>query len=259
MIGSIIGDIAGSTYEFSCNKNLLAELFPQGSDFTDDTVMLVATAEALLRSADYAETYRAYGAQFPSPKGSYGHRFREWLRAPNPRPYGSWGNGSAMRVGPVGWAFEDLEETLRQSETSAGVTHDHPEGLKGAAATAGAIWLARHGESKEAIRAFVTSRFGYDLTRDCDAIRPTYSFDESCQGTVPEAILAFLDSHSFEHAIRLAISLGGDADTLACITGGIAEAYYREVPREMILKARQILPPSLLLIVDEFEKRYGRS
>lgn len=256
MLGSIIGDISVSSYEFRRNKDINVPLFPAESDFTDDTIMLVATAHALLRGGDFLTAYRQFGAQFPSPMGGYGASFRAWLISSNPEPYGSWGNGSAMRVAPIGWAFESLEDTLQWAAQSAAVTHNHPEGVKGACATAAAIWLARHGSSKEEIRHYVMQSFGYDLERTCDTIRPAYHFNESCQGTVPEAMIAFLDSTDFEHAIRLAISLGGDADTLACITGGIAQAYYKKIPNYMIEKARNILAPSLREVVDGFVNRF---
>jgi ADP-ribosyl-[dinitrogen reductase] hydrolase len=219
--------------------------------------MLVATAQAVLREQGFSTVYRAFGYRFPFPKGGYGCRFGQWLRELDPKPYGSWGNGSAMRVSPIGWAFESIEETIRSARESAAVTHDHPEGIKGATATAAAIWLARTGASKDSIRAYITESFGYDLNRTCDSIRPTYQFNESSQGTVPEAIVAFLDSSTFEEAIRLAISLGGDADTLACITGGIAQAYYRKIPSYMVEKAREVLDPSLLEIMDEFNQRFA--
>ncbi len=256
MLGSIIGDISGSSYEFSENKDVTSPLFPPGSDFTDDTVMLVATAHTLLRGEGFSTAYRRFGAKFPSPTGGYGARFREWLVAMDPEPYGSWGNGSAMRVSPIGWAFESLEKTIQQASESAGVTHNHPEGIKGASATAAAMWLARTGSSKDEIRSYIMSTFGYDLRRTCDGIRPTYRFNESSQGTVPEAIIAFLDSRDFEHSIQLAISLGGDADTLACVTGAIAQAFYKKIPDYMIRKAREILPPSLLSVVDEFNIQF---
>lgn len=255
MLGSIIGDIAGSTYEFAGNRDSSVPLFPPGSCFTDDTIMLVATADALMKDGDFRATYRSYGARFPAPMGGYGSRFRVWLSSENSAPYGSWGNGAAMRVSPVGWAFNSLEETTRCAEESAAVTHDHPEGIKGATATAGATWLARTGASKADIRSWVKSTFAYDLDRTCDEIRASYEFDESAAGTVPEAILAFLESHDFEHAIRLAISLGGDADTLACITGGIAQAYYREIPDHMVEKAHDLLDTSLLEVVQQFARR----
>ena len=256
MIGSIIGDISGSRYEFSANKDPAAPLFPPGSEFTDDTIMLVATAHALLNGGGFSKAYRSFGAQFPSPMGGYGARFAGWLSAPDPEPYGSWGNGSAMRVSPIGWAFDSLEETIQQASESAAITHNHPEGIKGASATAAAIWLARMGRSKDDIRRYLVKSFGYDLHRTCDHIRPTYGFNESSQGTVPEAIIAFFDSRDFEHAVQLAISLGGDADTLACITGGIAQAYYTKIPDYMIRKAREVLAPSLLCVVDEFNEHF---
>jgi ADP-ribosylglycohydrolase len=255
MLGSIIGDIAGSTYEFAGNKDSSVPLFPRGSCFTDDTVMLVATADALMKGRDFRAAYRSYGARFPAPMGGYGSRFRVWLGSENSAPYGSWGNGAAMRVAPVGWACKSLEETTRCAEESAAVTHNHPEGIKGATATAGAIWLARTGASKADIRSWVVSNFGYDLDRTCDEIRPTYEFNETAAGTVPEAIVAFLESRDFEHAIRLAISLGGDADTLACITGGIAQAHYREIPDQMVQKAQDLLDASLLEVVRQFARR----
>lgn len=256
MLGSIIGDISGSRYEFSENKNQGVPLFPQGSDFTDDTIMLVATAHAVLHGVSFTTAYRTYGARYPSPLGNYGARFSGWLESLDPEPYGSWGNGSAMRVGPIGWAFDTLAETVQWASDSAAVTHNHPEGVKGAAATASAIWLARSGSTKDEIRRHITESFGYDLRRTCDTIRPTYRFNESSQGTVPEAIIAFLDSQDFEEAIRLAISLGGDADTLACITGGIAQAYYKKIPDYMVQKARGLLDASLLEVVDEFTMRF---
>jgi ADP-ribosylglycohydrolase len=257
MIGSIIGDIAGSTYEFARNKNMAVPLFPPGSDFTDDTIMLVATAEAILRNQDFGRAYRVYGARFPDPMGGYGARFGGWLKSLDPEPYGSWGNGSAMRVAPIGWSYPTLEETILQASESAAVTHNHPEGIKGASAAAAAIWLARNGSSKEEMRAYLSAKYGYSLYRSCEEIRPSYSFDESCQGTVPEALIAFFDSTDFQHAIRLAISLGGDADTLACITGGIAQAFYKSIPPPMIEFARKALVPELLAVVDEFDKRFA--
>jgi ADP-ribosyl-[dinitrogen reductase] hydrolase len=257
MIGAIIGDISGSTYEFSANKRISAPLFPLGSDFTDDTVMTIATASAILGGRDYRCAYVDHGHRFPYPMGGYGAGFRSWLREPDPMPYRSWGNGSAMRVSPIGWAFSTLDEVLREAERSAAVSHNHPEGIKGAQATATAIWLARTGSSKEEIRADISSRFGYDLSRSADEVRIDYAFNESCQRTVPESITAFLDSSDFESAIRLAISLGGDADTVGCITGAIAEAFYREIPIEMIGEAESRMPAEFLTVLSEFEELYG--
>ena len=257
MIGSIIGDIAGSTYEFTGNKNPCVELFPRGSSFTDDTVMMVATADAILHGGGYGESFRRYGEKYPYPMGGYGTRFSCWLREENPQPYGSWGNGAAMRVAPIGWAFDSLEDAMNEAKKSAIVSHDHPEGIKGAESMVAAIWMARHGKSKEEIREFIESHFGYDLSRSIPEIRSHYGFDESCQGTVPEALSAFLQSDGYEEAIRTAISLGGDADTLACITGGVAEAFYSEIPCGFISQAEEILPMELLQIVKKFRTKFG--
>lgn len=241
MLGSILGDIAGSTYEFVENKRLDVPLFPEGSNFTDDTIMTVATADAILGDGDYTAAYRRWGIRYPDPMGGYGVRFREWLETPGAKAYGSWGNGSAMRVAPIGWAFDTLEQTKAEARRSAEVTHNHPEGIKGAEATAVAIWLARHGSSKDEIRQVISETYGYDLTRTCDEIRPTYRFNESCQETVPQAFAAFFDSTDFENALRLAVSLGGDADTIACITGGVAEAFYRKIPHQLRMSADRLL------------------
>ncbi|MDR1740440.1 MAG: ADP-ribosylglycohydrolase family protein [Synergistaceae bacterium] len=233
MLGAIIGDVIGSVYEWNNIKRKdFQPLIRDDCFFTDDTVMTVAVMEALMsggRSEDYVKAMRKLGRLYPS--AGYGGGFAAWLASDTMPPYGSWGNGSAMRVSPVGWWYGTLAETEQAAETSAAVTHDHPEGIKGAQATAGVIYLARCGASKDEIRAYAESRFGYDLSRTLDEIRPSYreapNFDVSCQGTVPPAIRAFLESVNFEDAIRNAISLGGDSDTLAAITGGIAEAAYR--------------------------------
>lgn len=257
MIGSIIGDIAGSAYEFDENKEPRVPLFSDDAGFTDDTIMTIATARALLGDRDYRREYLVLGAEYPAPKGGYGMRFSNWLREGGPAPYDSWGNGSAMRVGPIGWAFSTLEETVFEAKRSAMVTHSHPEGIKGAQATAAAIWLARHGKSKDEIRAAITRDFGYDLTKTVTAIRKHYTFDESAQGTVPEAITAFLDATDFESAVRNAVSLGGDADTIGCITGSIAEAFYREIPRGWCTSALALIPPAFAATVQEFGSRYS--
>jgi len=259
LIGAIIGDIAGSVYEFDANKDYSAPLFSIDAGFTDDTVMTIATARALLGDRDYRQAYLALGEKHSRPKGGYGGGFASWLRAGGPGPYNSWGNGSAMRVGPIGWAFASLEETLIEAKRSAMVTHSHPEGVKGAQATATAIWLARYGKTKDEIRAAISRDYGYDLTRTVNSIREVYSFDESCQGTVPEAIVAFLDSIDFESAIRNAISLGGDADTLGCITGSIAEAFYGEVPASMSAAALERLPASFIETMQLFAAKYRSS
>ena len=226
MTGAIAGDIIGSVYEFDNIKTTDFPLFTDESDYTDDTIMTVAVADWLLNGGDLVKVMQRYSAEYPCPMGGYGGRFSYWLMEENPLPYNSWGNGSAMRVSAVGWKFDSLEETLDVARETAIVSHNHSEGIKGAQAAAAAIYLARIGKSKQEIKQYIETAFSYDLNRTCDDIRPTYHFNESCQGTVPEAIIAFLDSTDFENAIRLAVSLGGDSDTLACITGGIAEAFY---------------------------------
>lgn len=230
MIGAIAGDMIGAPYEFNGHKTKDFPLFTERSGFTDDTVLSVAVADMLLHHEDsernYTEAFKTYGRRYPNPTGGYGARFHGWIWSDDSEPYGSWGNGSAMRVSPVGFALSDLDAVLAEAKRSAEVTHNHPEGIKGAQATASAIFLARTGASKADIKAYVESQFSYDLSRTVDEVRPTYEFNESCQGTVPEALIAFLDATDFEDAIRNAVSLGGDSDTLTCITGGIAEAFY---------------------------------
>ena len=248
MTGAIAGDIIGSVYEFDNIKTTDFPLFTDESDYTDDTIMTVAVADWLLNGGDLVKVMQQYSAEYPCPMGGYGGRFSYWLMEETPLPYNSWGNGSAMRVSAVGWKFDSLEKTLEVAKETAIVSHNHPEGIKGAQATAAAIYLARSGKSKQEIKQYIETAFSYDLDRSCDDIRPDYSFDVSCQGTVPEAIIAFLDSSDFEHAIRLAVSLGGDSDTLACITGGIAEAYYgmpvdikREIKKRIPEKFNEII------------------
>lgn len=253
MIGALAGDIIGSVYEFNNIKTKDFPLFSKESFYTDDSIMTIAVADWLLHGGDLVRVMQYYGSKYPFPMGGYGARFDKWLHEKNPKPYNSWRNGSAMRVSPVGWYFDSLEETINVAEETAVVTHNHPEGIKGAQATASAIYLARKGKSKEYIRSFITDNFGYDLNRCCDDIRCDYKFDESCQGTVPEALIAFLESRSFEDAIRLAVSLGGDSDTLACITGGIAEAFYRyRIPYGIRSKVLSLLDDDLRRIVKEF-------
>lgn len=253
MIGAILGDIVGSVYEFSNIKTKDFPLFSQSSSYTDDSIMTIAVADWLLHGGDLAKVMQCYGKKYPCPMGGYGGSFARWLNEDYPKPYNSWGNGSAMRVSPVGWFFNSLEETLAVAQETAIITHNHPEGIKGAQATAAAIFLSRNEKSKEYIREFIETTFDYDLHRTCDEIRPAYRFNESCQGTVPEAIIAFWESNSFEDAIRLAISLGGDSDTLACIAGGIAESFYRyQIPYNLIKKVETILEPDLWKVVQEF-------
>ena len=255
MIGAIAGDIIGSIYEFDQIKTKDFPLFSEGCRFTDDTVLTVAVADAILSSGSYLDSVKRIGRLYPD--SGYGGRFIRWLFSEDREPYNSWGNGSAMRVSPVGFTFSTEEEVLLQARLTAEITHNHPEGIKGAESTALAIFLARTGSGKETIRARITDMFGYNLDRTVDDIRPSYCFNESCQETVPEAIVAFLDSESYEDAIRNAVSLGGDSDTLACITGGIAEAFYGGVPDEITARVEEILTPDLLEITARFRKRYG--
>ncbi len=254
MIGAIAGDIIGSVYEYNPIKTKDFPLFHPRSHFTDDTVLTVAIAEAILTGRPYLESVREIGRRYPD--AGYGGFFLRWLFSDDPRPYNSWGNGAAMRVSPVGFAFASEEEVLRQARQSAEISHNHPEGIKGAQATALAVFLARTGNGKREIAARIVELFGYDLGGSVEDIRPSYSFDESCQGTVPEALVAFLDSTSYEDAVRNAISLGGDSDTLACITGGIAEAFYGGVPEAIRAEVQVRLPPELWEVTEAFSRRY---
>lgn len=254
LFGAIAGDIIGSVYEFSGQKEYDFPLFSDASSFTDDSILTIAVADAILNKGSYLEYLRKYARAYPNPVGGYGGRFREWMYASDPQPYNSFGNGSAMRVSAVGWAFETIDEVLREAELSAAVTHNHPEGIKGAQATGLCVWLARKMEDKQNIKREVMSRFGYDLTQTLDEIRPAYRFDETCQGTVPQAIIAFLEAEDFEDALRNAISLGGDADTLGAITGAIAEAYYG-VPAEIVAEVRKRLTPELLRVMEKFNQQ----
>jgi ADP-ribosylglycohydrolase len=254
MIGVIAGDVIGSVHEHTRIKSTAFPLFDARSSFTDDTVLTVATAYAILTGTSYETAYRDFGRRYPD--AGYGGMFVQWLFAAHPRPYNSWGNGSAMRVAPVGLACVSVDDVLKEAERSAAVTHDHVEGIKGAQATALAVFLARSGRSKAAIRDELTGRFGYDLSGSIDMIRPGYEWDVSCQGSVPAALVAFFESTDVEEAIRLAISLGGDADTLAAIAGGIAHAFYRYVPRAIVEPLRERLPAEFLDVIDEFERRF---
>jgi ADP-ribosylglycohydrolase len=257
VIGVIAGDVIGSVHEHRRRKSTDFPLFDPLCRFTDDTVLTVATASAILNGTSYEAAYREFGRRYPS--AGYGSAFSRWLSAEEPRPYDSWGNGSAMRVAPVGWAFMTVKQVLREAERSAEVTHNHDEGIKGAQATALAVFMGRSGASKEEIRSELTRRVGYDLHRTIDEIRPAYQWDVSCQGSVPEAIIAFLDSTDIEHAIRLAISLGGDSDTQAAIAGGIAQAFYGAVPEPMVNEVRERLPREFLDVIDAFDRAFLRA
>lgn len=264
MYGAILGDMIGAPYEFDRgNKTKDFPLFSRGSRFTDDSVMTIAIAEALMNfdgAADddavhhaVSKAMRMWGRNYPD--AGYGGRFRDWLFTHwQPRPYGSWGNGSAMRISSVGWLYDTIEETRRFAKLTSEVTHNHPEGIKGAEATASAIFMARTGASKTEIREYIIQEFDYNLTRTCDEIRPGYHHVESCQETVPEAITAFTEGNDFEDVIRTAVSLGGDCDTLTCIAGAIAEAFYG-APKEMKAECRKRLPENMLEVLDQFEQK----
>jgi len=254
IIGAVAGDIIGSVYEWNNVKTLDFDLFCYKSKFTDDSVLTLATMYAIINQKDYAETYQSFSRNYPN--RGYGGNFRDWIASDNPQPYNSWGNGSAMRVSPVGWYGGSLDDVMAEARRSAEVTHNHPEGIKGAQSTAAAIYMARTGKSKDEIKKFIVDTFQYNLDRKIDDIRRDYAFDESCQGSVPEAIIAFLESTDFENAIRLAISIGGDSDTIACITGGIAEAYYQAVPENIIENVLKILPDELIEIIEQFSMKY---
>jgi ADP-ribosylglycohydrolase len=255
LLGAIAGDIIGSVHEFAGTKSTDFELFVPGSRFTDDTVLAVAVADCLLTGSEYVDAFHEYFLAYPM--AGYGLRFLDWAKAGNRQPYNSYGNGSAMRVPAVGYAFDFLDDVLAQAERSAAVTHSHPEGVKGAQATAAAVFMARQGETKARIKDSLEHMFGYDLSGQLDAIRPTYAFDESCQGTVPAALIAFFESHDYEDAVRKAISLGGDADTLACITGAVAEAHYGGVPLHILTPTLEALDDHLRGVVVRFCERYG--
>ena len=254
MLGAIVGDIVGSIYEFNNHRSKAFPLFGGACDFTDDSVLTVAVADCLMNQGNYAEYIKNYARKYPN--RGYGGRFAQWIRFESMEPYNSWGNGSAMRVSSIGFAFNTLPLVLAESKKSAEVTHNHPEGIKGAQATAVAIYMARKGQTKEQIKAAIAKSFNYDLDRTLNEIRPIYKFSESCQETVPEAIIAFLESTDFEDAIRNGISLGGDSDTLTCITGGIAEAFYGGVPQDISEKALSYLPKEMREVVAEFRTRY---
>lgn len=263
LMGAILGDIAGSIYEFDPHKSTDINLQDNRMDYTDDTIMTIAVADWILNDKRHTmnglvERMQQWGRRYPHPMGAYGNMFSQWLRSDNPMPYNSWGNGSAMRVSAVGFAFDTLEETMNVAKKCAEVTHNHPEGIKGAQATAAAIFMARTGSTKKEIRRFITDTFGYNLDRSCDDIRPTYGFDGSCQGTVPESIIAFLDSKDYEDALRLCISLGGDADTMGAITGAIAGAYYNKMPYALYEFGMEKLPKDIQNVVGLFNSKYGQ-
>lgn len=257
IIGAICGDIIGSVREFHSIKTKDFELFPFGSVFTDDTVMTLAIANWLVEDKDskdvLIDNLKFFGNMYPN--AGYGGRFSHWLAQDSPEPYGSWANGSAMRVSPCAWVANSLKEAQELAELSAIVTHDHPEGIKGALATSDAIYLAKTGVEKDEIRSHVETNYGYDLSRKLDDIRPNYSFDVSCAGSVPESIICFLEADDFEDTVRNAVSLGGDADTQAAIAGSIASAYW-EVPEQIAEKSISYLDEILYDVFEEFEEKF---
>lgn len=263
MYGAILGDMIGAPYEFDRgNKTKDFEMFNDRVGFTDDSVMTIAVADALMRISNDAEdddvrtaviqSMQKWGKKYP--RAGYGQRFFFWLGKKNPQPYGSWGNGSAMRVSSVGWLYNSLEETRRYARLTAEVTHNHPEGIKGAEAVASAVFMSRNGASKDEIKEYIVQGFDYDLSRTCDEIRPGYHHVESCQETVPEALTAFMEGTDFEDVVRTAVSLGGDCDTLTCIAASIAEAFYG-LPDIMKDECRKRLPNDMLRILDWFDER----
>ncbi len=257
MLGVIVGDIVGSVYEYPGLKGIAPKskdfpLFQPESRFTDDTVLSVAVADALMARADYTDALHSYFALYPN--AGYGGSFIGWAMARSREPYNSWGNGSAMRVAPVGYWFSTLDEVLIEAQRCADVTHNHPEGVRGAQVTAAAVFLARTGHSKDDIRELATNRFGYDLSRPLDEIRADYVFDVSCQGSVPQSLLCFLEAVDFEGSIRNAVSLGGDTDTMAAIAGGVAEAFFGGIPAEIEREAIARLDDRLRAVVDRFRR-----
>lgn len=260
MYGAILGDIIGSPFEFDRgDKTKDFKLFSRRSHFTDDSVMTLAVCEALLKVGQDAtvkeiedtdiSSMQSWGRRYPHE--GYGGYFRRWLTARHPEPYNSFGNGSAMRVSAAGWLYDSLEKTRVVAKATANVTHNHPEGIKGAEATASAIFMARNGSSKEEIKKYIENEFHYDLNRTLDEIRPSFHMDETCQKTVPEAIIAFLEARDFEDAIRNAVSLGGDTDTLGAITGSIAEAYFG-ISETLISECRNRINKDMRDVVDAF-------
>lgn len=255
MLGAIIGDIVGSRFEFNNTNSLDFELFSSKCDFTDDTICTIAVADALLRDIPFEESLLRWCRAYPHPKGAYGGNFAQWVFSAKPKPYGSFGNGSAMRVSPCGW-LESRENALKQARLSAECTHNHPEGIKGAECIADCIFLARRTKDKGAIRELISSCYGYDLSVSCDEIRRTNSFDETCQVTVPQALTCFLESEDFEDAIRLAVSIGGDSDTITAIAGSVSEAYYT-IPQHITDKALSYLPREMQSVIIKFKQKYG--
>jgi len=254
MIGAIAGDIIGSVYEWNNIKTKEFVLFSDRSVFTDDSILTIALADSILTGRPYVENLKTFFRWYPH--CGYGASFCRWAQGRGSEPYNSWGNGAAMRISPAGYAYNDLDTVMEKAKEFTQITHSHPEGIKGGQATAASVFLARTGRTKADIREFIETRFEYDLSRHVDEIRPSYTFDVSCQGTVPQAVRSFLDSTDFEDAVRTAVSLGGDTDTLACITGGIAQAFYGGVPEFIQTNVYAILDDRLGAITKEFMERF---
>lgn len=254
MLGAIIGDIIGSVYEHNNIKTKEFQLYSPNVHFTDDSVLTIALADSILNNNDYGQIMRQYYTRYPN--AGYGQSFHKWALTPNSKAYDSWGNGAAMRTSPVGYAFDNIDEVLLKAKYYASFTHNHPEGIKGAQATSVAVFMAKNGASKKEIKDYIINKFQYDLSKTVDEIRPDYKFDISCQGTVPQAIISFCESVSYEDAIRNAISIGGDSDTLACITGGIAEAFYKKIPDKIKKPAINILDENLQAVVTKFYQKF---
>ncbi len=258
--GAICGDIIGSAYEWHRTKDYNFKLCTKFSRFTDDTVCSIAVADAVTSDAPFEDKLQEWCRRYPN--AGYGGKFRHWIAAEVPKPYGSYGNGSAMRVSPVGAIASSMEECLELAEKSAMVTHDHPEGIKGAQAVALAIYLSLEGYGKDAIKKELEDRFEYDLSRNYDDIQRDYRFEVSCQKSVPEAIIAFLVSHDYESAVRLAVAYGGDADTQAAIAGSIAAAYYGEIPPGIMAECDAKLPEEMKKVICNLDKaieeKHGR-
>ncbi len=255
MLGAIIGDIVGSRFEFNNTNKTDFKLFTSECSFTDDTICTIAIADAILRSVSFEQSLLEWCRKYPNPKGAYGCSFSQWINSKTPTPYGSFGNGSAMRVSPCGY-LSTRQDVLISARKSAECTHNHPEGIKGAECIADCIYLARKEKNIKLIIELVEDVYGYNISQTCDEIRQTNSFNETCQITVPQAIVCFLESTDFESAIRLAISIGGDSDTIAAITGCIAEAYYG-IPQHIQDKAWEYLPKEMQEVVTQFKQKYG--
>jgi len=249
MLGAIIGDIVGSRFEFNNHLSTDFELFTADCGFTDDTICTIAIAEALIKNISFGDSLHAWCRKYPYPLGGYGGHFAGWVQSDNPQPYNSFGNGSAMRVSACGWFADSPQEAQEKARQSALCTHNHPEGIRGAVCVADCIYHARTGSSKQALRDLVINTYGYNLNTTCDVIRKTNHFNETCQVTVPQAIICFLESSDFESAIRLAVSIGGDTDTIAAITGSIAEAYYQTIPDDMTKVAYTYLPDEMIEVL----------